>query len=97
MILQSHLQTQSHSSTWVGRLELPSMEVRRMSSSLGSTVGTLPEVLADLTGPLGDSLRRGIPKISVIFQLEGSLRGIRDMSGVSKEAIAGVVAESRLT
>lgn len=54
------------------------MEPGRMSSSIGSTVRTLPEVLADLTGPLGDQLSRGVPESSVISQPGGSLREIRD-------------------
>ena len=31
-----------------------------MLASIGSTVGILPDVLADLAGPLGDRVRRGL-------------------------------------
>ena len=59
-------------------------------------MGTLPEVLADLTGPLGDKLRRGLPESSIIAQLGDSLREIRDTWGVSQEAMAGIAPESWL-
>ena len=57
---------------------------------------TLPEVLADLMGRLGDRARRGLPESNIIAQLGGSLREIRDTWGVTKEAIAGIVPESWL-
>ena len=63
---------------------------------MGSRVGTLPEILADLTGPLGDRVRRRLPESSIITQLRGSLREIRDTWGVSKEAMAGIAPESWL-
>ena len=79
---------------------VPSTEARRMSASIGSRVGTLPEILADLTGPVRriwqTSLGTGLPETSIIAQLGGSLREIRDTWGVSKEAMAGIVPESWL-
>ena len=69
------------------------MEARGMSASIGSGVGTLPEILADLTGPLGNRVRRRLPESSIITQLGGILREIRDTRGVSKEAMAGIVPE----
>ena len=65
-----------------------------MSASIGSTAETLPEVLADLTSPLGDILRRGLPESSIIAQLGDSLQEIRDTWGVTKEAMEGIVPES---
>ena len=67
---------------------VPSTEARRMSASIGSRVGTLPEVIADFTGPLGGRVRRGLPESNIIAQLGGSLRDIRDKWGVTKEAMA---------
>ena len=64
-----------------------------MSASIGRGVEILPEVLADLTGPLGDRLKRRLPESSITTQLGGSLREIRDAWGVSKEAMAGIVPE----
>ena len=75
---------------------MPSTVARRMSASIGSRVGTLPEVLADLTGPLGDRVRTGLLETSIITQLGGSLRQIRDTWRASKEAMGGIVPESWL-
>ena len=93
LTLKHHQQAQARLSTEAGRFGLPSTEARRMPVSIGSRVGTLPEVLADLTGPLGNKLRRGLPESSVIAQLEDSLLEIRDIWGVSQEAMAGIVPE----
>ena len=67
-----------------------------MSASIGSMVGILLEVLADLTGPLRDRVRRGLPESRITVQLGGSLREIRDKWGVTKEEMAGIVPESCL-
>ena len=70
---------------------MPSTEAKRISAPLRNRVGILPEDLADLTGRLGDKLRRGLPESSTTAPLEDSLREIRDTWGVSQEAIAGIV------
>ena len=59
-----------------------------MFASIRSRVGVLPGVLADLTGPLGDRVRRGLPESSIIAQLGGGLWEIQDIRGVAKEAMA---------
>ena len=41
-------------------------------------------------------MRTGLPEMSIIAQLGGSLRESRDTWGVSKEAMAGIVPESWL-
>ena len=64
-----------------------------MSASIGSRVGILPEVLADLTGPLGYRTRRGLPEWNITTQLGGSLREIQDTREVTKEEMAGTVPE----
>ena len=56
---------------------------------------TLPEVIADLTGPLGDQVRRGLPESNIVAQLGGRLRKIRE-TWVAKESMAGIVPESWL-
>ena len=61
-----------------------------MSASIGRGVGILPEVLADLSAPLGDQLRRRLLEWRIIAQLGGSLREIRDTWGVKKEKMAEV-------
>ena len=40
-----------------------------MSASIGRRVGTLSKVIADLTGPLGDRVRWGLPESSIIAEL----------------------------
>ena len=67
-----------------------------MSASIESMVGTLPEVVADLTGPLGDRVKRALPESNIIAQLGGILREIRGTWGVTKEAMAAIVPESWL-
>ena len=47
--------------------------------------------MADLTGPLGDRVRRGLPESRIIAQLGASLWEIEDKWGVTKEEIAGMV------
>ena len=94
--IQPHLQAQARLSTGAGGLGLPSAKARRMSISIGSKVGILPKVLADLTGPLGDRVRRRLPESRIIAQRGGSLREIRDTWGVTKEEMAGIVPESWL-
>ena len=50
-----------------GGVGLPSTEARRMSASIVSRVGILPEVLANLTRPLGDrEVRGGLNRASLL-------------------------------
>ena len=62
-----------------------------MSASIGGKVGILPEFLADLSGPLRDGVRRGIPESRIIAQPRGSLWESGEPWGVTKEAMAGIV------
>ena len=78
LTLSPHQQAQARLSTGAGGLGLPLTDARRMSASIGSRMGTLPEVIVDLTGPLGDRVRRGLHESNLIAQLGGSLREIRD-------------------
>ena len=78
LTLNPHQQARTRLSTGAGGLGLPSTVTRRMSASIGSRLGTLPEVLVDLMGPLGNRVTTGFPETSVIAQLGDSLREIRD-------------------
>lgn len=49
-----------------------------MGASNGSRAVILPEFSADLAGPIGDRVRKGLPESSVVVQLGDSLREIRD-------------------
>ena len=59
-------------------------------------MGTLPEVIAEPTGPLEDRLRRGLPESNITAQLGCRLGKVRVTWGVTKGAIAGIVPESWL-
>ena len=67
-----------------------------MSASIGGKVGILPEVLADVTVPVGNRMRKGLPESRIIAQLGGSLREIRDTWAVTKEEMAGIVPGPRM-
>ena len=54
-MLLPHQRTQASLSTGSGGFELLSAEARRTSALVGSMVATLPEVLADLLGIIGES------------------------------------------
>ena len=79
--LKPYQQAQGLLSTGVRGLGLPSTEVRRISGLSGHRVEILPEVLADLTGPLGNRVRSWLPESSVVAQSRGSLREIQDVRG----------------
>ena len=54
----------------------------------------MPEVLADLSGPLGEKVRRELPNSDLVRRIWNSVRDLRDIHGVSEEAMANVVPES---
>ena len=69
-------------------------EARRMSASVGSIVATVPEGLADLTGILGEKVRRGFPDSDLVRRIWSSVRDLRDVHGISEEAMENIVPES---
>lgn len=89
-----HQRAQARLSTGAGGFGLSSAEARRMSASVGSLVATLPAVLADLTGILGEKVRNHLPGSDLVNGIWDSVRGLRDDLGVSEEAMSGVVPES---
>ena len=93
LILKPYQQAQARFSAGARGLGLPPTESRQMSASIGNRVGILPEVLANLKGPLGEIVKRGLPESSIIAQLGGSLREVRDAWGVTKKAMPGIVSE----
>ena len=54
----------------------------------------MPEVLADLSGPLGGNGWRELPNSDLVRRIWSSDRDLRDIHGVSEEAMAKVVPES---
>ena len=65
-----------------------------MSASVGRMVATVPEVLADLSGTTGEKVRRGLPDSDLVRRIWKSIRDLRDVHGVSEEAMATIVPES---
>ena len=94
LTLQPHQISQAILSTGTGGFGLSSPESRRMSASIGSLVATVPEVLADLSGPLGGNGWRELPNSDLVRRIWSSDRDLRDIHGVSEEAMAKVVPES---
>lgn len=85
LTFQLHQQPQTRLSMGAGRLELPSTYARRMPASSVRGVGVLPRVLADFTGPLGYLLNREVPESSIIAQLGGRVREVRDTPRQSRK------------
>ena len=54
----------------------------------------MPEVLADLSGPLGEKVRRELPNSDLVRRIWSSVRDRRGIHRVSEEAMAEVVPES---
>ena len=70
---------------------ISSAEARRMSASVGSLVATLPAVLADLSGSLGENVRRNLPGSELVTSIWEGVRGLRDDGGVTEEEMGEVV------
>ena len=65
-----------------------------MSASVGSLVATVAELLADLTGAIGDKVRRELPNFELVRGIWNSVRDLRGVHGFSEETMASVVPES---
>ena len=65
-----------------------------MSVSVGSLVATVPEVLTDLSGAIGNKVRRKLPDSDLVRRIWNNVRDLRDVHGVSEEAMANIVPES---
>ena len=57
-------------------------------------VATVPEVLAALSGIIGEKIRRGLPDSDLGRRILRSAGDLRDMHGVSEEAMVNIVPES---
>ena len=51
----------------------------------------MPEVLADLSGPLRDKFRKELPNSDLVRRIWSSVRDLRGIHGVSEEAMVNVV------
>ena len=57
-------------------------------------MATVPEVLADLSDPLGEGIRRELPNSDFVRHMWSSVRDLRDIHGVSEQTTANVVPGS---
>ena len=94
LTLQTHQQAQVSLSTGAGGLGLSSAEAQRMLASVGSLVAKVPRVLADLSGAIGDKIRRELPDSDLVRRIWHCVRDLRDVHGVSEESMANIVLES---
>ena len=69
LTLQPYQQAQASLSTVAGGYGLSSAEALRMSASVGSLVATVPEVLADLSGAIGNKARRELPESDLVRRI----------------------------
>ena len=61
--------------TGAGGFGLSSAEARRESASVGSMMVTVPEILADLSGIVGEKVRRGLPDSDLNRRIFEELQG----------------------
>ena len=94
LTLQPHQQAQASLSMGARGFGLSLAEARRMSASVGSLVAMVPEVLADLSGAIGNKVRRELPDSDLVRRIWNSVRDLRDVRGVSEEVMANIVPES---
>ena len=94
LTLQPHQQAQASLYTGAGGFGLSSAEAQRMPASVGSLVATVPEVLANLFGAIGNKVRRELPDSDLVRRIWNSVRDLHDVHGVSEEAMANIVPES---
>ena len=57
-------------------------------------VAAVPGVLADLSGIIGEKVRRGLPDSDLVRRIWRSVRDLRDVHGVWEEVMVNIVPES---
>ena len=60
---------------------------------MGSLVATVTEVLPGLSGATGDKVWRELPDSDLVRRTWNSVRNLRDVHGVSEEAMTNIVPE----
>ena len=74
---------------------LPATAVRRFLASLGNLVSTLPEVIATLRDPLGESVKIKITPDTVLVERMGdAIKEVHTEYGLSEDVLKGVVPPS---
>ena len=69
---------------------MSSTDARKMSASVGDVVATLPAGLADLSGSVGEKLRKNLPESELVTRIWQRLRGLRDGGGATEEEMGDV-------
>ena len=92
--VKPYQQAQARLSTGAGGLGLPAAVMRRFSASLGNLVGTLPTVIAALTGPLGESVKHKISGTVLVKRMGEAIQELHQECGVSEEGLQGVLPPS---
>lgn len=80
--LKPYQQAQARLSTGAGGLGLPAAVMRRFSASLGNLVGTLPAVIAELSGPLGESVKDNIAGTVLVKRMGEPIQELHQEHGV---------------
>ena len=93
LTLQPCQQAQASLSTGAGGFGLSPAKARRMSPSVGSLVAAVPEMLADLSGAIGDNVRRELPDSDSVRRIWNNVRDLRDVLGAPEESMANIVPE----
>ena len=96
LTLLPHQRAQASLFTGVGGFGLSSTEARRMSVSVGSMMATVPEVLANLSGNIGEKARRGFPSRTSSAAFGGPPRRALGFGGSHGEHRAGKLAGQSL-
>ena len=78
LTVQPHQQAQASLATGTGGFGLSSAEARTMSASVGRLVAVVAEVLPDLSGAIGDKVRRELPDSDLVRRIWNSVRDLRD-------------------
>ena len=68
--------------------------LRKLSASLGNRIGTLPEVIASLRGPLGDSVKSRLPGASLVHRIGDSIRHIHQTFDLAQDVLVTLVPPS---
>ena len=92
-MLLPHQSTHARLSTGAKGFGLSSAEAQRMPATVGSMVATAPEDLTDILGIIGEKVRRGLPDSDLVRRIWSSVRDLRDVHGVSEEAMSNIVKE----
>ena len=85
LTLVPHPRAQASLSTGAGGFGMSPADAKMMSASVGSLVATLPAVMADLSGSLGEKIRRNLPGPELVTNIWAGVRGLRVAGGVTEE------------